>query len=265
VLWLIASLFFQIGATWETPEKYYGPAEPAEVADLAAGTVSRRPVITRGVLGILETGKYYSLQDGAARVAIIGMPGLAQDLGPLVGTRVEVKGYVRELVEDQGTCRFRGDPMAPQSVCDHPELPPKPNLTRERSLWPRTSITIWSISDISPLAAKAAAAGDAAVLSAKPGEKVRVQGRFGGANLGHELSSPSPEAEAWVLLVEQTGIWVVGKPPRGPGFRLDPQYRGDLGKWLEVEGRMAVCGAAPCLKAGRVVLSTPPSSSDEER
>jgi hypothetical protein len=248
------------------PEQIYGPPEPVEVADLVAGAFSRRPVVTEGEVGILEPGRWYTLKDGMARVTLVALPELTQALGQLVGTRIEVKGYVRELVAQQGTCRHKGDMTAPQSLCDNPDLPPKPDITPDRNLWPRTSVTIWSIVDAKqPMARTAPTEADASALSAKPGEKVLVQGRFGGANLGQELTSPAPEPEAWVLLVEESGVWVVGKPPRGPGFRLDPQYRGDLGKWLEVEGRMAVCRGAPCLKARRVVLSSPPASSDGER
>lgn len=62
------------------PEEIYGPAEPAEVSDLVAGVLSRRPVLTRGVLGILELGRYFYLQDGVAKGAVIPMPGFGESL-----------------------------------------------------------------------------------------------------------------------------------------------------------------------------------------
>ena len=267
MLCLLAILLFQVRIPTEgvNPEQIYGPAEPAEVGDLVAGAFARRPVVTRGVLGILEPGRYFTLQDGAARVTVIPMPGFGESLGPLVGTRVEVKGYVRKLVENQGTCRFRGDMNAPQSVCEDPELPPKPDLdTLDRRLrWPPTSITIWSIADAPQRAGKGSAKAEPGSLFSAPGERVELRGQFGGANLGQALSSAAPDADAWVLIVEETAIWVVGKAPRGSGFRLDPGYRGDLGKWLEVEGRMAVCRGTPCLKASRIKLSAPAASEED--
>ncbi|MGH9889752.1 MAG: hypothetical protein ACREBE_29760 [bacterium] len=240
------------------PENVYGTPEPAEIADLVAGALSHRPVVVKGVIGILEAGRYYSLQDGISRLTVVPFPELADSLARFAGTRVEVTGYVRELVEDQGTCRFRGNRNAPQSLCDDPVLPPKPDLTSGRATWPRTSITVWRIVDASPSSRKATPADDASAVSGAPGERVHLRGQFGGANLAHAVSSAPPTADAWILTVEDAAVWVIGKAPRGSGFQLDPTYRGDLGKWLEVEGRMATCPATPCLKATKIRLSTPP-------
>ena len=57
-------------------------------------------------------------------------------------------------------------------------------------------------------------------------------------------------------------VWVLGKEPRGKGWRLDPTYAADSRRWLEVEGRLERCGTAVCLKAKNVVLSAPPAEPE---
>jgi hypothetical protein len=145
-----------------------------------------------------------------------------------------------------------------QSICDDPELPPTPDLTLERASWPNVSITAWSIVDVSP---DAASASDdfATTLGGSPGENVRLRGRFGGANLDGRLAA-APQAGAWTLLSDAGAVWIIGKPPRGNGWRLDPAYRGDLGRWVEVEGTLARCGSATCVRARRVVLAATPKT-----
>ena len=102
----------------------------------------------------------------------------------------------------------------------------------------------------------------ATALEGSPGEKVRLRGRFGGANLEGVLASPPPEPGAWILRSDDGAVWVLGKPPRGTGWHFDVRYRGDLGKWLEVEGVLARCGAETCVRARRVVLAAAPAEPE---
>jgi hypothetical protein len=72
------------------------------------------------------------------------------------------------------------------------------------------------------------------------------------------------KADVWsfyrfmLAFIDDTAVWVMGKPPRGKGWSLDSSYRGDLGRWLEVEGTLARCGAETCVRARRVVLGATP-------
>ncbi len=236
-------------------ERVYGTPEPVDVWTLTRGSYHRHTVITKGRVGPLDLqGGYFELSEENGRVALFGVPEIQEELHQFLGKRVEVVGLARDLVESQGTCRFRGNMNAPQSLCDDPELPPTPDLTPDRRAWPRVSITIWSIVDITPLGGALADIEFATALGGSPGEKVRLRGRFGGANLEGVLTSRPPEPGAWVLRSDDGAVWVIGKPPRGKGWHFDPTYRGDLGKWLEIEGVLARCGAETCVRARRVLL-----------
>jgi hypothetical protein len=151
----------------------------------------------------------------------------------------------------------------PQSLCDDPELPPTPDLTPDRGSWAPVSITAWSIEEATRFDGEEAEKDFATALGGSAGEKVRLRGRFGGANLNGMMSSRAPEANAWILHSDGGAVWIVGKPPRGSGWSLDPGYRGDLGKWLDVEGTLFRCGTETCVRARRVQLSVTPKKIEE--
>jgi hypothetical protein len=245
----------------------YGDPEPVDLWDLTAGVRTRHAVRTKGVLGVLEQSggnRYYELRERGGRVVILVVGELEGSLEQLIGRRVEVVGFVRPLVENQGTCVIPPRRSVPKSHCDDPELPTTPDLGPNRQSWPRISVTIWSITDITGMQHGAEAAELSTALDAAVGEKVTVRGQFAGANLDKDLTAAAPEPRAWVLRSGDQAIWVVGKEPRGKGWSFDPAYRGDLGKWLVVEGRMAPCGTARCLRASRVSLAGTPKANDVE-
>lgn len=255
----------QIPAPPSTSDSY-GPAEPADLWDLSAGLHTHHPARTKGVLGVLENQRgqtFFDLREKGGHVVIVAALELGADVNRLVGRRVEVVGLVRELVENQGTCRISATQSFPQSYCDDPGLPPKPDITEGRQFWPRISVTIWAISDITALQRGAEAPDLTEVFDAPVGQKISVRGQFVGANLDKGLSVAAPEARAWVLRSGDQAIWVVGKEPRGNGFTLDSTYHGDIGKWLVVEGRMALCGTTHCLRASAVALAAPPKADVE--
>jgi len=237
----------------------------AELSEVALGGYLRRAVRTRGRLTPLEPGgRYFELSEGGK---VVLMPvGELGDIGSLNGRRVEVVGFVRPLVETQGTCvvedsRARsGRRRVPQSYCDDPDLPPTPDLGVgvERAHWPRTSITVWSLSDITPFergrgGLEHSPLVDLLAERAPSDKRVRVVGRFCGANLCGGLGR-RPHPSAWVLQDEDESVWVIGKEPKGKGWRLDPAYDGDTSRRLEVTGRLRRCGQAWCLRAETVAL-----------
>jgi hypothetical protein len=131
---------------------------------------------------------------------------------------------------------------------------------------PGLGILIWSYVDAAELERprRQAAGGGLAQLLESPDppldKTLRLTGQFGGKNLLKDLPPESaPEASAWVLRDGRQAIWVVGKKPEGIGFKLDPEYPADAGKWIAVEGKLERCGALLCLRARRVSLSGPPS------
>jgi hypothetical protein len=245
----------------------YGLIQPAEVSELAAEMYLRRAVRTRGFLSPLDfQGRYYTLSDGGAQVVLIPAADYVQGLKSLAGRRVEVEGFVRRLVSNQGTCPVPPDRRrVPQSLCDNPELPPTPDLQGEAETWPRVSITTWYVGDLTSPDRRRGEShdliGDILAPEAPSGKPVRVVGRFCGANLCGELGA-APSPKAWVLDDGVTAVWVIGKDPSGKGWRLDPRYKGDTSRWLEVAGRVEPCGTSRCLRAKSVTLAARPDAAD---
>jgi len=243
-----------------SPTSYgrHGTPMPAELSEVAIGGYLRRVVQTRGTLTPLEPGgEFFELSEGG-KVVVMPVGEVGDALRPLSGVRVEVVGLVRPLVSDQGTCKLPNRRMAPQSYCDDPDLPPTPDLVGRRANWPRVSLTVWSVSDITPFERGRGEAERSSLMDllaeATPSDKsVRVVGRFCGANLCGGLG-PRPHPSAWVLQDEGASVWVIGKEPKGKGWRLDPTYDGDTSRWLEVKGRLGPCGSSRCLRAESIAL-----------
>ncbi len=61
-----------------------------------------------------------------------------------------------------------------------------------------------------------------------------------------------------------TAMWVMGKTPKGQGWKLDLDYKGDAKNWLEVEGKPEVVNGLVYLKASRVMMSKAPASARAE-
>ena len=89
-----------------------------------------------------------------------------------------------------------------------------------------------------------------------------VVGQFRGANLCRDLPMASRRDPAdWVLLTSEGPVWVTGRRPAGRGFELDPAYRGDTSRWLEVSGKVQVVGGVRYLKAGKVAMVARPGDA----
>jgi hypothetical protein len=230
----------------------------AELAAIAHGEHDRTGVFTRGHLSRLE-GPWFALDQGTARVMVIPMPGTSGMLEDLLGRDVRVEGFVRRLYDRQGTCLQR----MPQSYCDDPDLPPTPDR-QGRPDWPRMSITVWSAADAESAAAERTTEGALADLldGTAVGEVMMVRGRFCGVDLCGRAPTPMPQRGAWRIADGDVSIWVVGHPPRGKGWRLDPAYAGDASRWVEVTGTAAACGTQRCLKASKVALAPAPRPPD---
>lgn len=245
----------------------FGVPETVDLQDVLDGRQERKAVRVKGILGSLLSqyqAQYFELRD-LGSVVLIPVPELLHDVPSLMGKRVEVVGFVRQLVPDQGLeqCDI---PPRPSSYCRDPTIPPTPDLKGEKASWPRWSITIWSITDATPMSfrkGEAVRLGDSLGTLGEERRDVRVAGRFCGVGLCGKAPGPPPHASAWLLQDGADVVWVLGKEPRGKGWRLDPTYAGDSRRWLEVEGRLERCGTAVCLRAKRVALSSPPAAEPE--
>src|SRR5262249_47477017 len=141
-----------------------------------------------------------------------------------------------------------------------PDLPvlPAPDISL-----PRVSLTVLSMTDLTPLAKRTAPAELAKNIAADParyaGKKLTVVGQFRGRNLFGDLPSTSQrDPSDWVLKDGDSAIWVTGKSPRGKGWSLDPGYKGDSSKWLEVVGKAEVANGIVYLRASQVGLTSAP-------
>jgi hypothetical protein len=252
------------------PEGYvqYGHPEPASLREIANGRHAGQAVRTRGVVSFADaTSGYLRLTDKTDQVLVIVVPELATEVRSFVGLRVEVVGLPRALKQSQGTCLFLNQTV-PQSICDDPHLPATPDLAGH-PFWPSTSLTIWEISDVTPLDGRRRGEEETQQTlrelldgaDTPPRERVTVRGRFCGRSLCGGLATPAPTTEAWVLEREGAAVWVVGKAPQGKGWRLDPRASGDTSRWLEVVGRLETRGATRCLHADSVLLVRGPEPS----
>ncbi|HVR71585.1 MAG TPA: hypothetical protein VMT87_12150 [Vicinamibacteria bacterium] len=81
-----------------------------------------------------------------------------------------------------------------------------------------------------------------------------VRGRFRGANLFGDFPPGSTVRNAWVLRDGPFFVWITGREPRGPGWRLDTAAPGDCVWNVEVEGKVERHGDAVSVKARSVRL-----------
>jgi hypothetical protein len=233
-----------------------GHGEEVDLATLAndIGSYDTKVVRTRGRLEHVVsvdrdlTEYYYILSAGFARVTIVpGYGVLREDLDEMVRQRSDVK--VRGIV------RMLGNQM---SMAENPELPPLPRAAAEL---PRVSLTLlevsrgWSkegaLDDGSPVTRQILR--DPARFAGKP---IRIVGQFRGRNLFGDLPQESTRsATDWVLKDGTHALWIVGRAPKGDGFSLDVQAKGDAARWLEVEGKPEVAGGVVYLRASRVTLA----------
>jgi hypothetical protein len=228
-------------------------------------TYQRQSVVTKGVLEPLDFQGTWSLSEGSARVVLVLGESLGSDLRTLQGRRVEVTGVVRFLKScaKEPPCR-----LGHCSVCEDPELPPLPEARLD---WPRASITIFSLFDISPSGERARESERSSVadLMADPaslvGREVRLVGQFRGRNLFGDLPADSQRNRSdWVLKEGEHAVWVTGKKPQGKGWRLDPELRTETRWWLEVVGSAEPAGGVLYVRAKRVSLTAEPATPGKE-
>lgn len=244
---------------------------PPRVADLEAIVISdgyqRTHVITEGEVSQFQHGQYWTLRQGSATVLII--PGRTFDpseLDQVTGKRTEVRGIVR-LIRKKEYVRGPGGQLIDLDLAEDPSLPVLPPPMFEQG-WPRISITVFSIRDrTNPETARKSETegGVSRQILADPtaylGKTTKILGQFRGRNLFGDLPAASARGkEDWVLKDGDTAIWIMGKAPKGDGWKLDLDYKGDSKSWLQVEGKPEVANGVVYLKASRVIPSKPPGA-----
>jgi hypothetical protein len=228
-----------------------------ELPTLAAegGLYDTKRVRTRGVLELLgvasDPGKtYYVLRSRHDNSEVLFVPGTglhSDDLKPLLGKELSIGGVVRLL-------RAAGEAEAPSAG---PALPPLPAASPEL---PRVSITVLLLSAPAAPARDTSGQNFAKQVLANPGQfagkTVSILGQFRGNNLFGDLPTVTRRKPAdWVLKDGEVALWITEKPPKGSGFALDPDYKGDTERWVEVEGKPEVVDGVLYLRASKVTLA----------
>jgi hypothetical protein len=239
-----------------------GDGNEVDIPTLAAdnGNYDHKRVRTRGVLETLGDPRIgatphdpenFLLRSRHSNHSLLLIPGyglIHNDLRQLAGNEVLAEGVVRIL-------RVVGE-----SVADpiSPELPPLP---MQAASLPRVSITALSLSSAGkPAREEMGGLGFTKQVLANPGafagKTVSILGRFRGRNLHGDLPEASRrKKDDWVLLDGELPLWVTDRPPKGRGFTLDADYRGDTERWLEVEGKPEVVEGVLYLRASKVSLA----------
>ena len=240
-------------------DRDYGPPRVVDLEsiDFHPESYQGTHVITLGTLDPLGVG-YFTLKDVGAPVLIIpGHEVTASDLGPLAGHRLEVRGIMRRLRKKQ---YMQGVDL------DLIEDPTLPVLPEQSFTLPRNSITVLAVSDRGEAGRSKSAPPAGAVVrdileqpEEYAGKKVRILGQFRGRNLFNDLPAVSQRERAdWVLKDGDRALWITGKAPRGKGWALDPDYKGDSIRWVEVVGKAEVVNGVVYVRASKVALASPP-------
>jgi hypothetical protein len=91
-----------------------------------------------------------------------------------------------------------------------------------------------------------------------------VVGQFRGRNLFGDLDAGDAPPDGWVIKDGDHAVWVVGKKPKGRGWSLDPESRGDAKKWIEVTGKLERHGEKVWLRAQQIELVAAPKPVEDE-
>lgn len=248
----------------------YGPPRLADIETItfALDGYQRTHVITEGQVEVLASGQYWTLRQGSASLLLIA--GHKLDMGALdralsTGGRMEIRGIVRKIRAKE---YVKGVDL---DLIEDPSLPPMPAPAFDQG-WPRISITALAIRERAGSDGgrrEGAAPGFARQVieegSASAGRRIRIIGQFRGRNFFSDLPANSVRnKEDWVLKDGETAIWVTGKPPRGQGWSLDPMYKGDMSKWLEVEGKPELVNGILYLRASLVIPAKAPVVEKED-
>jgi hypothetical protein len=252
----------------------YGDPVETSLEEVAQGYgLNKKAVITQGVLDMMDMNQiYYRLRDEGAEVLIMALPSVHEELRRLVGREVEVTGLVREVPFSQPCCQQgQGGCVMWQSQCEDPDLPPLPNLENEKQHWPRVSITIWGITDLTPPPGSQQKKREFKTTTLeqlvmnpgdRDGETLRVIGQFRGRNLYGDLPVRSQRSSVdWVIKDDAFAVWVSGKKPKGSGWELDAGLKRDTGRWMEVVGRVTTVNGITYLRAVQVALASAPSAT----
>jgi hypothetical protein len=232
-----------------------------DVATLAVdiGHYDHKRVRTSGILEILGTRgaatpggiEYYELRSRHTNSTLLFIPGsglLRDDLRQVLGNELQVRG------------------VGPHASGWRRE--------RLRRTEPRAAAVTGTV-------ARPAARVHHRSVALDVEQAARIDGRTGfreagarepGAVRGQDRQHPGPvprpqpvrdlkeetrrKPTDWVLKDGEVALWITEKPPKGSGFTLDPEYKSDTERWVEVEGKPEVVDGVLYLRASKVTLAS---------
>jgi hypothetical protein len=254
-------------ASGQASETHYGPPRVVELETILLGDgLQRTHVITEGEIAPFQIGQYWTLRRGTAAVLLIPAAGFdaTQFEEASRSERIEVRGVVR-FIRKKAYIR-----NVDLDLIEDPLLPPMPPPMTDQG-GPQFSITVFAMRDrTDPGTMRRIESGGMGrrILdepSAYSGKTARIYGQFRGRNLFLDLPKGSERSkEDWVLKDGETSMWVTGKTPKGDGWKLDLDYKGDSKNWLEVEGKPEVVNGVVYLRASRVLMAKAPSKAKAE-
>jgi hypothetical protein len=244
----------------------YGPPRVVDIETInfAIDSYQRTQVLVEGEIEVLAQGQYWTIRQGSASLLVLAGHNLNRDtLEKNVGTgaRMEIRGVVRRLRAKEYVMGVDLD------LIEDPTLPVLPAPAFDQG-WPRNSITALAVRERagSQSGSREITTGGLAAQildepSAYSGKTTKILGQFRGRNLFGDLPANSARGkDDWVLKDGDTAVWVMGKAPKGDGWKLDLDYQGDSKSWLEVEGKPEVVNGVVYLKASRVLIAKAPGT-----
>lgn len=222
-----------------------------------------RPVVTQGTIVASEREVWLEGRSGE-RIRIVGNragtePAIPSPLRSAASAHVEVRGVMIDVGSYRpDDPRLAGTGM--QSYLDH---------IRFRG-WPRPGemllLGAQSRSAYVPGAANPERLGDLTIDPERyAGQGVSVIGQFRGRNLLTDLPArPNRGLSEFVLARGGAAVWIVGLPPKGPEFNLDPAEPRDVGRWLRVTGTVRHQKGLVWIEGAAVERASEPSGPDRD-
>jgi len=95
-------------------------------------------------------------------------------------------------------------------------------------------------------------------------QRVTITGQFRGLNLFGDLpEAPIQNRYAYVIRSGDAAVWIMGLPPKGKTFSLDPSKRLDTGRWLKVQGTVHSTKGLTWLDGTSIELTPAPEETTE--
>jgi len=95
-------------------------------------------------------------------------------------------------------------------------------------------------------------------------QRITITGQFRGLNLFGDLpEAPTQNRYAFVIRSGDAAVWIMGLPPKGKTFTLDPSKRLDSGHWVKVQGTVHTARGLTWLDGTSMELTQAPEETTE--